>query len=269
MPEAIVNGQRIYYESHGQGYPLVLIRGLGSNADHWYAQLPDLAAHFRVIVFDNRGIGRSSDPGGDFTIRDMADDTVGLMEVLAIPRAHVLGVSMGGMIAQQLALDHPRRVRGLVLVVSHCGGAHQVRPSAEIARLVGEMATAGTPESRIKALPAFFDPETLKTNLACAQTYATVSLKYPADAKILSRQFTAIQAFDLYDRLPAIQAPTLVVASTGDALIPPGNSEILAARIPNARMVAIPGGGHQILIEQPQACNQVVVDFLKTLPEQA
>jgi len=269
MPEAIANGQRIYYESHGQGYPLVMVRGLGSNADHWYAQLPALAAHFRVIVFDNRGIGRSGDPGGDFSIQDLADDTVGLMDALAIPQAHVLGVSMGGMIAQQLALDHPRRVQGLVLVVSHCGGAHQVRPAAEISRLVGEMVTVGSPESRIKALPAFFDPETLKTGLACAQAYAAVSLKYPADAQILTRQFKAIQDFDVYDRLPTIQSPTLVVASTGDALIPPGNSEILAARIPNARMVAIPGGGHQILVEQPQACNQAVLDFLKTLASPA
>ncbi|MBI5064348.1 MAG: alpha/beta fold hydrolase [Desulfatitalea sp.] len=269
MPEAIVKNQRIYYESHGQGYPLVLIRGLGSNADHWYAQLPEFSKHFRVVVFDNRGIARSGDPGGDFSIQDMADDTVGLLDALAIPQTHVLGVSMGGMIAQRIALDHPRRVRGLVLVVSHGGGAHQEPPSAEIARLVGEMVTVGTPESRIKALPAFFDPETLKTNLACAQTYAAVSLKYPADAKILSRQFKAIQAFDLYDRLPAIQAPTLVVASTGDVLIPPGNSEILAARIPDARLVAIPGGGHQILVEQPQACNQAVIDFLKTLAQPA
>ncbi|MBI5552725.1 MAG: alpha/beta fold hydrolase [Desulfobacterales bacterium] len=269
MPEANVNGQPIYYESHGQGFPLVLIRGLGSNADHWYAQLPEFSKHFRVIVFDNRGIGRSGDPGGDFTIRDMADDTVGLLDALAIPQTHVMGVSMGGMIAQQLALDHPQRVKGLVLVVSHCGGPHQVRPSTEIARLVGEMVTVGSPESRIMALPAFFDAETLKTNLACAQTYATVSMKYPADAKILSRQFKAIQDFDVYDRLPAIQAPTLVVASTGDVLIPPGNSEILAARIPNARMVAIPGGGHQILVEQPEACNRAVVDFLKTLASPA
>ncbi len=269
MPEAIVKNRRIYYEIHGQGYPLVLIRSLGSNADHWYAQLPALAAHFRVIVFDNRGIGRSSDPGGDFSIRNMADDTVGLLDALAIPQAHVLGVSMGGMIAQCIALDHPGRVRGLVLVVSHCGGAHQVRPSAEIARLVGEMVTVGSPESRIKALPAFFDPETLKTNLVCAQTYAAVSLKYPADAQILTRQFKAIQEFDVYDRLPAIQSPTLVVASTGDVLIPPGNSDILAARIPHARLVAIPGGGHQILVEQPEACNRAVVDFLTTLASPA
>jgi pimeloyl-ACP methyl ester carboxylesterase len=269
MPSAIVNGQPIYYESHGHGYPLVLIRGLGSNADHWYAQVPEFSKHFRTIVFDNRGIGRSGDPGGDFSIQDMAGDTVGLMAALAIPQAHILGVSMGGMIAQRIALDHPGRVRGLVLVVSHCGGAHQVRPSAQIAQLVGEMVTVGSPESRIKALPAFFDPETLKSNLACAQTYAAVSLKYPADARILSRQFKAIQEFDLHDRLPEIQAPTLVVASTGDVLIPPGNSEILAARIPHARRVAIPGGGHQILVEQPEACNRAVIDFLKTLASPA
>jgi pimeloyl-ACP methyl ester carboxylesterase len=265
MPEAIVQNRRIYYESHGQGYPLVLIRGLGSNADHWYPQVPELSKHFRVIVFDNRGIGRSGDPGGDFSIRQLAGDTIGLMDALAIPRAHILGVSMGGMIAQYLAVDHPRRVRGLVLVVSHCGGPHQVQPAPEIARLVAEMSTVGTPESRIRALPAFFDPATLQTRPECAQAYAAVSLKYPADVHILSRQLEAIQAFDLYERLPQIQSPTLVLASTGDVLIPPGNSEILAARIPGARLVAIQGGGHLILAEQPQTCNRTVIDFLKTL----
>jgi pimeloyl-ACP methyl ester carboxylesterase len=269
VPDVTLKSHRIYYESHGHGYPLVLIRGLGSNADHWYAQVPEFSKHFRVIVFDNRGIGRSGDPGGDFTIQDMADDTVGLLDALSIPQAHVLGVSMGGMIAQRLALDHPGRVKGLVLVVSHCGGSRQVRPSAEIARLVNEMVTVGSPESRIKALPAFFDPDTLKTNLACAQAYAEVSMKYPADAKILSRQFKAIQAFDVHDRLPAIQSPTLVVASSGDVLIPPGNSDLLAARIPGARLVSIPGGGHQILVEQPEACNRAVLDFLKALPHPA
>lgn len=269
MPTATVKGLSIYYESHGQGFPLVLIRGLGSNADHWYAQVPDLAAHFRVIVFDNRGIGRSGDPGGDLTIHAMADDTVGLMDALQIPQAHVLGVSMGGMIAQAIALGHPQRVKGLVLVVTHCGGAQQVRPTEEIARLVGDMVTVGSPESRIKALPAFFDAATLRNLPACVQTYATVSMKYPADEKILSRQFAAIQGFDLYDRLPAIQAPTLVLASPGDVLIPPGNSQILAECIPQARLVSIPGGGHQILIEQPEACNRAVMDFLKTIPEQA
>jgi 3-oxoadipate enol-lactonase len=265
MPEAIVKDQRIYYESHGQGYPLVMIRGLGSNADHWYAQLPDLSAHFRVIVFDNRGIGRSSDPGGAFSIQDMAADTVGLMDALHIQQAHVLGVSMGGMIAQRIAIDYPRRVRGLVLVVSHCGGPPQVPASEPIARLVHEMTTVGSPESRIKALPAFFDPRTLKERPECAQAYAAVSLKYPADVKILSRQYRAIQGHDACDHLPAIQAPTLVVASQGDVLIPPANSEILAARIPDARLVTIPGGGHQILVEQPQACNRAVLDFLKTM----
>ncbi len=266
MPTVTVKGQPIYFESHGQGFPLVLIRGLGSNADHWYAQVPDLSAHFRVVVFDNRGIGRSGDPGGAFTIQAMAEDTVGLMDALEITQAHVLGVSMGGMIAQAIAVGLPQRVKGLVLVVTHCGGARQVRPTEEIARLVGEMVTVGSPESRIKALPAFFDAATLRSQPACVQTYAAVSLKYPADEKILTRQFAAIQGFDLYDRLPAIQAPTLVLASPGDVLIPPANSDLLASRIPHARLVSIPGGGHQILIEQPQACNRAVIDFLSALP---
>ncbi|MDA8140195.1 MAG: alpha/beta hydrolase [Desulfobacteraceae bacterium] len=264
MPAVSSNNQTVYYESHGQGHPLILIRGLGSNADHWYPQVPDLSAHFRVIVFDNRGIGRSSDPGDEFSIRDMAEDTIALMDAIGIEQAHVLGVSMGGMIAQEIAINHPSRVKNLILVVTHCGGEAQVKAEKSIAQLVEEMVTVGTPESKFKALPAFFDARTLQTNIECAQKYGAVSLKYPADARILSRQWQAVRGHDAFDRLPSIQAPTLVLGSPGDVLIPPGNSEILARHIPSARLVMIPGGGHQILIEQPQACNQAVIEFLKT-----
>jgi 3-oxoadipate enol-lactonase len=98
MPKAMVQGINLYYEVHGSGYPLVLIRGLASNAEYWYCQVPAFSSQFSVITFDNRGIGRSDIPDSPFTISTMADDTVGLMDVLGIPRAHVLGISMGGMI---------------------------------------------------------------------------------------------------------------------------------------------------------------------------
>lgn len=265
MPEIFLDGLKIYYESHGQGEPLILIRGLGSNADHWYPQVPDFAAHYRVIVFDNRGIGRSGDPGEDVTIQNMAADTIGLMDALHIERAHILGVSMGGMIAQEIAIHHAQRVKSLILVVTHGGGERQLRAEASVIQLIRAMVLEGSLSSRIAALPAFFDPLTLKQNPACVQTYAAAASKYPADTKILSSQWRAVQAHDVYDRLPAIQAPTLVLASEGDVLIPPGNSELLAKRIPNARLVTIAGGGHQILIEQPNACNQAVLEFLQAL----
>src|SRR4030042_3292285 len=115
MPKAKVKDINLYYEVHGSGYPLILIRGLASNADHWYFQVPAFSPYYSVVVFDNRGIARSDIPDLPFTISTMADDTVGLMDSLGIPRAHILGISMGGMIAQKIALKYPQRVNGIIL----------------------------------------------------------------------------------------------------------------------------------------------------------
>lgn len=262
MPEITHGNLKVYYEFHGQGDALILIRGLGSNADHWYPQLPDLSGHFRVITFDNRGIARSSDPGGAFTIKDMAEDTIGLMDALGIKQAHVLGVSMGGMIAQEMAIAHPQRVRSLILVVTHCGGKHQVMADDSVRRKLQRMVGEGTLEARTDAIDAFFAYQTIEERPQVVQTFANVSMQHPAGPRILQRQLEAVAGHDTYDRLERIKAPALVLAGEQDALIPPENADILADRIPNAKSRVVPGGGHQILVEQPQLCNQVIVAFL-------
>lgn len=263
MPEIVQAANRIYYESHGTGYPLVMIRGLGSNADHWYAQVPDLSIQYRVIVFDNRGIARSSDPGGPFGVRDMAEDTIGMMDALQIEKAHIVGLSMGGMVAQELALRYPQRVNGLVLVVTHCGGAHQVNAAEEVMRTVRRMAVDDSPDARAQAAGVFFAPQTLQEHPHIALEYAQISMKHPAGAETLQRQLEAIQTHDAYDRLDRIQADTLVLTGELDVLVPPANSAILAERIARAELAIIPGGGHQILIEQPEACNRTMLAFLR------
>ncbi|RJX33365.1 MAG: alpha/beta fold hydrolase [Desulfarculus sp.] len=262
MPEANVSETTLYYEFHGQGRPLVMIRGLGSNADHWYSQVPALAGRYQVVTFDNRGMARSSDPGGPFTVRQMASDTLGLLDALGLERPLVFGLSMGGMIAQELAINHPERISGLVLACTHPGGANQVRPSAEVEALFRDMVYLATPEAKRAAAPTLFDPKTLEQRPQVAEEYAEVSLRHPAGADILTRQWNAVLGHDAYDRLPRIQAPTLVLTGDADVLIPPGNSKILAQRIPGAKLAVIPGGGHQILVEQPEACNKAVLAFL-------
>ncbi len=263
MSEVVMGDLKIYYESYGEGDPLILIRGLGSNADHWYAQVHDLARHWRVIVFDNRGIARSSDSAGAFTTGDMAGDTVALMKGLGIARAHVLGLSMGGMIAQELAIGYPRRVRGLILVATQCGGRHAVSPKKEVAGSIQRVAAENSQEARLAALPSFFGPRTLSERPRVIQEYATVSMKHPAGPEILTRQMAAIAGHDTYDRLPQISLPTLVMTGADDVLIPPENSKILADRIFGAQLCVIPDGGHQVLIEAPLACNRAIIDFLR------
>jgi 3-oxoadipate enol-lactonase len=270
MPEANIGDISLYYEIHGEGYPLVLIRGLGSNADHWYSQLPSLSEKYRVITFDNRGIARSKDPrsenpGEALTVPLMAEDTLGLLNALDLDRPHIMGLSMGGMIAQELAISHPERVNGLVLACTHSGGPRQIRPTAEVEELFKEMVYVGSPQSKMDAAPVLFDPDTLAHRPECARKYAEISLKHPAGPEILTRQWMAVQAHDAWDRLPEIKAPTLVLTGDADVLIPPGNSEILAERIPNARLIVIPGGGHQILVEEADACNEAILTFLTSI----
>lgn len=263
MTEIMQGNAKFYYESHGAGFPLVLIRGLGSNADHWYAQVTDLSRHYRVIIFDNRGIARSSNPGGPFTIPDMAEDTIGLMDALGIEQAHVLGVSMGGMIAQEMALEHPRRIKGLILAVTHCGGAHQVAAEGAVRQKLLRMVTEGSLEAGADAIDAFFARRTIEERPQVVQAFAEVSTRHPAGPEILQRQMRAVAGHDTYHRLGRIEAPTLVLAGEADALIPPANSRILAERIPGAELLVVPGGGHQVLVEQPRECNQAIITFLQ------
>jgi pimeloyl-ACP methyl ester carboxylesterase len=265
MPEINVGETSLYYEIHGEGRPLVMIRGLGSNADHWYSQVPALAAEYRVITFDNRGIARSPDPGGEFTVGMMAKDTLNLLDVLALERPHILGLSMGGMIAQELAINHPERVGGLILACTHPGSDRQVRASAEVEELFLAMVYEASPEAKVAAAPTLFDPKNLAERPEVAQEYAQVSLRHPAGAKILTKQWIAVLGHDTHDRLDQIKSPTLVLTGEADVLIPPENSELLAQRIPDAKLAVVPGGGHQILVEQAAVCNQIILDFLADL----
>lgn len=265
MPEANVGEINLYYEVHGKGRPLVMIRGLGSNADHWYSQLPALAGRYQVVVFDNRGMARSGDTGEPFTVRQMAGDTLGLLDALGLDRPIVFGLSMGGMIAQELAINYPERLSALVLACTHPGGPHQVLPTEEVEELFKDMVFLATPEAKRAAAPTLFDPQNLAERPQVAAEYAEISLRHPAGADILTRQWNAVLGHDTYDRLPQIKAPTMVLTGAADMLIPPGNSEILAQRIPGAKLVVVPGGGHQILVEQPEACNQAVLAFLEGL----
>jgi 3-oxoadipate enol-lactonase len=257
MPEIVQGDLKLYYESHGRGSPLILIRGLGSNADHWYAQVPDLSRHHRVITFDNRGIARSGDPGKPFTLRDMARDTITLLDALEIGQAHVLGLSMGGMVAQEMAIEYPQRLRGLVLVVTHCGGRRQILAADAIRQKIHRLVVLGDPDAWVEMIGTFL------ASLQMVHNYTDAATKHPARSNILKRQYDAAAGHDTYDRLERITAPTLVITGKEDRLVPPANSKILADRIPVSELLVIPGGGHLVLVEQPLAFNRAVIDFLR------
>jgi pimeloyl-ACP methyl ester carboxylesterase len=262
MPYVERDGFSLYCEIHGQGDPLLLIRGLGSNLEHWYEQVPAFRHSYQVITLDNRGIGRSGDPGGPFSIADLAGDAAAVLAAAGAGRAHVLGLSMGGMIAQELALGWPEMVRGLVLVATHCGGGHKVLPTAETMELFNKLLTGKDLAEQMEGRKSLFAPETLEHRPGVLARYAKVAAAYQAPPEVMQRQWEAIQAFDTYDRLPSLAAPTLSLGGAEDRLVPPANAEILAQRIPGAKLKLIPQAGHQLLIEQPQEANAAVLEFL-------
>lgn len=265
MPEVKVGDMTFYYDTRGVGHPLVLIRGLGSNADHWYPQLPAFAASFRVVSYDNRGIGRSDKPDAPFTIATMAEDLAGIMDAIGIPKAHIMGLSMGGMVAQEFALRFPHKVHGLVLACTHCGGEAVVPASDEIMALFSEFIETANPEAGREAGKCLFAEETFSNAPELVQEYQRISARFPPGAEVLRGQSAAVKGHDTWERLHKIEAPTLVITGAEDVLIVPENSRILADRIPEAQLCVIPRGGHQFLVEQADAANEAILQFLKGL----
>jgi len=274
MSTAQINGIDVYYEEHGSGDPLLLIMGLGADSIAWMFQLPEFSQHYRTIVFDNRGVGRSSKPPGPYSIAKMADDAAGLLGTIGIQRAHVVGVSMGGMIAQELALRHPQRVRGLVLACTYA------KPDAGVARQFASSLTAfggsrgDNGEIHIdlskvdpmmffqQLLPTVFNAQFIMTELPKLMQVFGGALQYGFSMDAILAQVMATQGHDTIERLGRIKAPTLVLVGDSDLLIPPSNSDSLAAKIPGAKLVKIPGGSHGFNFETPELFNKEVLNFL-------
>ncbi|MFZ5631304.1 MAG: alpha/beta fold hydrolase [Bacillota bacterium] len=260
MPKVRVNGTGIYYESRGDGFPLVMIMGLGGNIDWWPPELLDrLAQRYMLLVFDNRGAGRSDAPAVDYSISMFARDTVDLMSLLGIKRAHVFGVSMGGMIAQEMALSYPGRVEKLVLGCTNCGPGHSVPAPAEVIALLLNQ-SAAPPAEILKIL---FPEDYIAQNMDKIGEFVRRYTVAPIAPEAHKRQLGAIAAFNSYDRLARITAPTLVITGDRDVLIPPENSEILARNIPGARMITVKGCGHGFVGQAPDEVFEMLQEFLE------
>lgn len=247
------------YSLMGEGPPLVMIMGLTANMDWWDKEfLRELSESHRLLLLDNRGAGRTqAPPEGDFEIGQFARDTAGLMDAVGFERADVLGVSMGGMIAQELALTYPEKVNRLVLVVTNCGGRESVLASREV--LSKLMDRSGTREELVRRfLGIIFPPGWLVENQVYFDDFMERYLLAPCSDHDTARQFMATVRFSTFDRLPDIKAPTLIVTGSEDLLIPPENSRIIAERIAGSRLVELEGAGHG-------AINQCREEFLEVL----
>jgi len=264
MPIATDDGVDLYYEVDGpaDAETVVLVEGLGYGRWMWRWQREALAERYETVVWDNRGTGRSDVPGGPYTIAEMASDLEAVLADHGAESAHVVGASMGGMIAQQYAVDYDRTDR-LVLLCSSPGGDDAVEASPEVqARMVAEPEGADERETiRHRMSPAMTDElegdDDLLTRI--------VDWRLQQDATEAGRnaQLAAVGAFDNTDRLGDIDAPTLVAHGTADRVLPFGNGELLAEGIPNARLEAFEGGPHLFFIEQADAVNDAILTFLE------
>jgi len=263
MAKVNINGCEIYYEVHGQGDPLVLIMGLRRNVEWWFRQIPALSEHFQVIAFDNRGAGRSDKPVMEYSMRLFADDTAGLMKALDISKAHILGISMGGYLAQELALNYPAKVKSLVLGCTGCGGDRAVIMSPE--RMEKFTANKGlTPEEILrKDMDIYFSDDYVDQHPEKIKEFVEISMRHYQPADAFLRQFDACLRHDTGDRLNQLSAPTLIMTGDDDPLVPPQNSHILKDLIPGADLSVFAGGRHCFFIETADQFNKKAVDFLK------
>lgn len=262
MPRIRVGDVGLHYVEAGHGEPLLLIMGFGGDHLAWGMQVPVLAERYRVIAFDNRGAGQSDAPDCAYTTGMMADDAAGLLRALGVERTHVIGLSMGGMIAQELALNYPERVRTLQLHATYARPDAYLRALVESWRIV--RSALGREEALRTMAPWLFTPAAYNERPEFVETVLQTALANPHPQNLTGflRQSEAVATHDTLDRLHAIRCPTLVSVAEHDTLVPPRFSRELASRIPDAELTIIPHGGHVTLWEHPDTFNDVCLTFL-------
>ncbi len=272
MPKVKVGDINMYYEIHGEGEPLVLVMGYTLSSRFWYRQIPTLAREFKVVTFDNRGTGGSDKPNIAYTMDMIAGDLTGLLDVIGINKAHVFGISLGGAIAQQFAINYPDRVLSLILGCTSCGGPHSIRANKEAMEAIASISTAFqmqkmTPkDTAIAMLPWLLSDDFISNNPDLIQQHIKINLQENTPPHVFVRQGQAVMGFDSYDQLPHIKVPTLVIAGDSDKYVPVENSRLLASKIPSSELVILKNAGHLFMIDSAEETNKQIMSFLHKHP---
>jgi 3-oxoadipate enol-lactonase len=261
MPLVHAGEIELSYDRAGSGPPLLLIMGMSGTFDHWDASfLAGLRRDFDVIVYDHRGVGSSSrlDGSGSLSITQLAEDAAALLAALEIDSTDVLGISMGGMVAQELALAHPTRIRTLSLGCTYCGGAGSALASAEVMRKLAEAMASGDRERAIRASwEANVSPDFAANDDAYAR-FLEIGRRRAVPVEVITEQLRAIMEHDTSARLPGIQLPTLVLHGTLDRILPVQNGRLIAELIPGAGLEVFEGAGHLFFWERPERSAELV-----------
>jgi len=251
----------LWWAAEGEGDPpLLLIQGLGYTADLWFRVLPGLSRERRTIRFDNRGVGRSSVPPTPWSIEEMAADAANVLDAAGVPRAHVFGVSLGGLVAQELTLRHPERVASLVLGCTHPGGSEAVPMDPAAATMLMDRTSKSAREAAEASVPFLYAEETSRDEI---DADLTARLRFALRATSYWGQLDAMRQYaGTLPRLPQITARTLVLHGTADRLVQPANAELLAAAIPGARLEWLTGAGHLFWTDRTDQAIELINDFL-------
>jgi len=268
MQHADVNGIRIAYGVRGSGPPLVLIMGYRLSSLAWPLDFIEaLAERFTVVLFDSRGTGTSDKPTSGYEISNMARDVGGLLDHLEIPRANVLGYSMGGAIAQEFVRQFPDRVLALALCATMCGGPRAVYASPSVVRVMRELDGLKPEEIARRIWSVTYSPGYLENHRELAEDQMRREIAAPTPLHAADLQYQAFAEFDCSKALPNVKAPTLVLTGDLDQLVSPQNSKFIASLIPEARLIVIPGCGHRMMWEATDECVGFVTEFLTGVSE--
>lgn len=264
MPTLDVQGARLHYERAGRGEPMLWITGFAISSRVFEPVLERYRNDFDCVSYDNRGAGRSSAPWSATSMPQLAGDAVALLDVLQLDSAHVYGVSMGGMVAQELAIRWPDRVRALVLDATSPGGPRSVLPEVtELAALgVRRVPLSAAVRARLVG-SALFSPGFRTEHPELVARYLTLLGAHESTARGAVAHLVASVYHDTSSRLGSVQAPTLILHGTQDRLCPPGNAELLRRLIPDAEIGWLPGAGHAAFLEQPQRCYDLLMGWLR------
>ena len=267
MPFASATDVTLHYNVAGEGPPVCLINGYRQNSASWPTEFIDhLATRCRVVTFDNRGTGLSDRPAHGYEFGHQADDVAGLLDHLQIREVNLLGYSMGGAIAQEVAIRYPERVGRLILFATFGGGIWAEPASWSVLRRLFATDGLGPQEAARQAWPVTYSPEYLAANAQAVEEQMRREVAHPTPAFVCRRQAEAIRRFDRHRDLPRIRARTLVATGTDDLLVKPRNSAILARRIPDARLERLAGLGHRAIWEAPEEVANLIADFVCKSP---